>query len=103
MPVSSKRTLIGRAGAVLAFACGVIGLVAGMTDHSWKLEPMGWFQGGTLMAALSLYALVDAAIAQHKPREHPTSSTRGSVAGRRRTPRPACLPPPLTALRGNAP
>lgn len=68
MPVGCKRTLIGRIGAVLGLACGVIGLVAGMTGHSWKLEPIGWFQGGTLLAVLSLAALVDAAIAQHKPR-----------------------------------
>lgn len=68
MPVGCKRTLIGRIGVVLGFACGVIGLVAAMTDHSWKLEPMGWFQGGTLLAVLSLIALVDAAIAQQKPR-----------------------------------
>lgn len=68
MPVGCKRILVGRIGAVLALACGVIGLVAGMTDHSWKLEPMGWFQGGTLLGLLSVCALVDAAVAQHKPR-----------------------------------
>ena len=68
MPVGCKRILIGRIGAVLGFACGVIGLVAAMTGHSWKLEPMGWFQGGTLLTLVSLFALVDAAIAQHKPR-----------------------------------
>ncbi len=68
MPVGCKRTLAGRIGAVLALTCGLIGLVAGMTGHSWKLEPMGWFQGGTLLAVLSLVALLDAAIAQNKPR-----------------------------------
>lgn len=68
MPVGCKRTLIGRIGVVLGFACGVIGLVAGMTGHDWRLEPMGWFQGGTLLGVLSLVALVDAAIAQQKPR-----------------------------------
>jgi len=68
MPVGCKRILIGRIGAVLAFACGVIGLAAALTDHSWKLEPLGWFQGGTLLGLLSLLALVDSAIAQHKPR-----------------------------------
>ncbi|HEX9742893.1 MAG TPA: hypothetical protein VGA17_08895 [Nitrospiraceae bacterium] len=68
MPVGCKRTLIGRIGAVLGFACGVIGLVAGMTGHGWKLEPFGWFTGGTLLMLVSLFALVDAAIAQQKPR-----------------------------------
>ena len=68
MPVGCKRILIGRIGAVLGLACGVIGLVAGLTDHIWKLWPMGWFTGGTLLTLVSLFALVDAAIAQHKPR-----------------------------------
>ncbi|MBI5777486.1 MAG: hypothetical protein HY444_08855 [Nitrospirae bacterium] len=68
MPVGCKRTLLGRIGAVLGFACGVIGLVAGLTDHAWKLWPMGWFTGGTLLMLVALFALVDAAIAQHKPR-----------------------------------
>jgi cytosine/uracil/thiamine/allantoin permease len=68
MPVGCKRTLFGRIGAVLGFACGVIGLVAGLTDHAWKLWPFGWFTGGALLTLVSLFALVDAAIAQHKPR-----------------------------------
>lgn len=68
MPVGCKRTLFGRIGAVLGFACGVIGLVAGLTDHTWKLWSVGWFMGGTLLTLVALFALVDAAIAQHKPR-----------------------------------
>jgi cytosine/uracil/thiamine/allantoin permease len=68
MPVGCKRTLFGRIGAVLGFACGVIGLVAGLTDHAWKLWPFGWFTGGALLTLVSLFALVDAAVAQHKPR-----------------------------------
>lgn len=68
MPVGCKRTLFGRIGAVLGVACGVIGLVAGMTGHDWRLEAIGWFTGGALLTLVSLFALVDAAIAQYKPR-----------------------------------
>ena len=68
MPVGCKRTLFGRIGAVLGFSCGVIGLLAALTDHTWKLWPFGWFTGGALLTLVSLFALVDAAIAQHKPR-----------------------------------
>jgi hypothetical protein len=68
MPVGCKRTLLGRIGAVLGFACGVIGLVASLTDHTWKLGSFGWFTGGALLALVSLFLLLDAAIAQHKPR-----------------------------------
>ncbi len=68
MPVGCKRILIGRISAALGFVCGVIGLVAGLTDHVWKLWPTGWFTGGTLLTLIALFALVDAAIAQHQPR-----------------------------------
>jgi len=68
MPVGSKRILIGRIGAALGFVCGVIGLVAGLTDHTWKLWPTGWFTGGSLLVLIALFALVDAAVEQHRPR-----------------------------------
>ena len=68
MPVGCKRTLFGRIGAVLGFACGVIGLVAGVTGHTWKLWPLGWFTGGALLMLVALFALLDAAIASQKPR-----------------------------------
>jgi len=63
MPVGHKRTTIARIGGALGLVCGVIGLLAGLTGHAWKLEPVGWFTGGTLLALLSLIALVDGAIA----------------------------------------
>lgn len=68
MPVGCKRILIGRIGAALGFACGVIGLVAGLTDHTWKLWPFGWFTGGTLLTVIALFAFVDGVVASQKPR-----------------------------------
>jgi len=52
-----------RIGAALGFLCGVIGLLAGLTFHTWKLGSVGWFTGGTLLALLAVYALADGAIA----------------------------------------
>ena len=43
--------------------CGIIGVVAGATDHTWKLEPIGWFMGGVLLALLAVFALLDGVIA----------------------------------------
>ena len=63
MSVGSKRTTIGRIGAVLGLVCGVIGLLAGLTDHTWKLWPFGWFAGGTLLTLIALFLLLDGAIA----------------------------------------
>jgi hypothetical protein len=68
MSVGSKRTTIGRIAAALGFVCGVIGLLAGLTEHTWKLWPVGWFTGGTLLTLLALFLLLDGAIASQKSR-----------------------------------
>lgn len=66
MAIGEKRTMMARVGAALGFLCGVIGLLAGLTEHAWKLGPLGWFTGGTLLTLLAVYALVDGAIAFEK-------------------------------------
>ena len=68
MSVGSKRTTIGRIAAALGFVCGVIGLLAGLTDHIWKLWPVGWFSGGTLLTLVALFLLLDGVIASQKSR-----------------------------------
>ena len=37
MQVGTKRTFIARIAGALGFVCGVIGLLAGLTAHTWKL------------------------------------------------------------------
>jgi len=66
MAVGEKRTMVAHIGAALGFLCGVIGLLAGLTQDVWKLGPLGWFTGGTLLTLLAVYALVDGAIAFQK-------------------------------------
>jgi hypothetical protein len=66
MSVGEKRIMAGRIGAVLAFLCGVIGLLAGLTAHVWKLGPAGWFAGGGLLTLVAMFALLDGAIAARK-------------------------------------
>jgi hypothetical protein len=66
MTKGCKRTVIARHGAGLGFVCGVIGLVAGLTGHSWKLGPVGWFAGGALLTLIAVFVLVDGAIAYQK-------------------------------------
>lgn len=61
--MNAVRTMVARLMALAAFACGVIGLVAGLTGHSWKLGPEGWFVGGMLLAVLGVFMLVDGAAA----------------------------------------
>ncbi len=66
MAIGEKRTMVARICAALGFLCGVIGLLAGLTQHVWKLGPLGWFTGGALLTLLAVYALVDGAIAFQK-------------------------------------
>jgi hypothetical protein len=68
MAVGEKRTMVARIGAALGFLCGVIGLLAGLTDDVWILGPVGWFAGGTLLTLLAVYVLVDGAVAFEKAR-----------------------------------
>ena len=68
MRVGFRRMLVGRIAAALGFVCGVIGLLAALTDHTWKLWPMGWFIGGGLLTLIALFLLLDGAIASLKSR-----------------------------------
>ena len=67
--IGMKRTAIARGAAALAFVCGVIGLLAGLTEHMWELGPVGWFTGGSLLALLAVFALVDGAVDFQKSRK----------------------------------
>ena len=68
METGTKRTILARVAVALGFVCGLIGLLAGLTDHLWKLGPTGWFAGGALLALLGLCALADGAISFQKAR-----------------------------------
>ena len=66
MVTNENRIMLARVGAAIGLLCGVIGLLAGLTNHAWKLDPIGWFTGGALLTLLAVYALVDTAIASQK-------------------------------------
>ena len=60
------RIMLARVTMLTAFACGVIGLVVGLTDRVWKLGVTGWFTGGTLLAVLAVIILADEYIESKK-------------------------------------
>ena len=68
MQCDCMRIIVRIVGA-LGLVCGIIGLLAGLTDHAWKLGPTGWFAGGGLLALLALLVLVEGATACKKPKE----------------------------------
>ena len=66
--VGYKRTMIARIGAAIGFVCGVLGLLAGLTHHTWKLGPGGWFEGGILLTLIAMFVLLDGMVAFQKDR-----------------------------------
>ncbi len=56
-------TKVQRAVALMivfgALVCGVIGLVAGLSDNDWKLGVNGWFTGGILGTLIGIAFLAD--------------------------------------------
>ena len=71
--VGYKRTLLARIGAGLGFGCGAVGFLAALTNHTWKLAPLGWFGLGMLLTVVAVFVLVDGAIAYQKARTAPRS------------------------------
>lgn len=63
-----KRTTIARIAAGLGFLCGVIGLLAGLLERTWKLSSFGWFTGGALLVLIALFVLLDGTVAFYKAR-----------------------------------
>ena len=57
-----QRTTVARGAAGLGFLCGVIGLLAGLTHHMWKLGDTGWFTGGASLTLLGVFTLLDGAV-----------------------------------------
>lgn len=62
MTASTQQIWLARLMILGALTCGVVGLVIGLVDRAWKLGVTGWFTGGTLLAAIAIAILVDAAV-----------------------------------------
>ena len=53
------RTLVARLFAMGCIALGIIGLIVGFSDSTWKLGAVGYFTGGTLLGAVALIFMAD--------------------------------------------
>ena len=59
MNVAEWRILLARLLGLGALGCGIVGLVIGIVDLTWKLGVTGWFTGGILLALLAVILLLD--------------------------------------------
>ena len=59
MNSANLRIPLARLMMLAAFACGIVGLVIGLIERSWRLGVTGWFTGGTLLAVLAIVVLAD--------------------------------------------
>ena len=63
---SEEKDRGARLGSGLAFVCGAIGLLAGLTEQTWRLGVTGWFALGGLLAILAVFALVEGLVAAQR-------------------------------------
>jgi hypothetical protein len=60
------RTWMARLFAIGCIALGIIGLIVGFSDHTWKLGTEGYFTGGTLLGVVALIFMADEFMAQRR-------------------------------------
>ena len=53
------KVMMARLLMLAAVVLGIIGLVVGFSDRTWKLGVTGWFTGGVLVAVLAIVVLAD--------------------------------------------
>ena len=62
----NNQIQMARLFAIGAFICGLIGLIAGAANQTWRLTIVGWFTAGTLLAVLALFVLIDQHLASRR-------------------------------------
>lgn len=53
------RLMLAKLFMLVALVAGVLGIIVGLADKTWKYGVEGYFTGGTLLAVLSLVVLAD--------------------------------------------
>ena len=65
----ARRIMLARLLILGAFACGLVGLIAGLIEREWRLAVTGWFTGGILLAALALAVFVEQYFEERRRRD----------------------------------
>ncbi len=53
------RIWLARLFGLGCVALGIIGLIVGFKEVTWKLGTEGWFTGGTLLGVVALILMID--------------------------------------------
>jgi hypothetical protein len=53
------RTWLARLFGLACVALGIIGLIVGFSEVTWKLGVVGWFTGGILLGVVALILMMD--------------------------------------------
>ena len=53
------RTWLARLFGLGCVSLGVIGLIVGFSDNTWKLGAQGYFTGGALLALVAIMLMLD--------------------------------------------
>ena len=53
------RTWLARLFGLACIALGIMGLIVGFNEVTWKLGVVGWFTGGILLGIVALILLMD--------------------------------------------
>ena len=53
------RTWLARLFGLACIALGIIGLIVGFKEVTWKLGVVGWFTGGILLGIVALILMMD--------------------------------------------
>ena len=59
MSLVEWRLIVAKLLMTTALACGIVGLLIGIDERTWKLGITGWFTGGILLAVLAITVLID--------------------------------------------
>lgn len=63
------RIWTARLFALACLGLGIIGLIVGFDDKTWKLGVVGWFTGGILLGVVALILMLDGYAARQRSRQ----------------------------------
>ncbi len=67
--MDSMKIWTARLFALACLALGIIGLIVGFADKTWKLGIVGWFTGGILLGVVALVLMLDGYAALQRSRQ----------------------------------